>query len=288
MGVSITIIRTMITQDGSLVAPRTIFRRFKAKMKTHFLGCSAFFLLSTLAAGAGPETVAELVQRSLRAEFFAGSSTRIRARLVLTGKDGKSQDRAFSAWGKRDENGQRRTLVRFESPASVEGVSFLMSQRAAEPDEQYLYLPKFKSTRRIGGASERQSSFMGSDFSYADLERKDVRDATYEVLGDETVAGKPCAHVIARPRAASAYSRVELWIRRADAVALRIAMFDADGALLKTTVTRRVRVVDGEPVIVESRTENARTGHVTELVVEEVTRADNLDDAFFSPASLAR
>ena len=253
---------------------------------------ATFFLATTLSAlslGAPPESAAELVARSLRSEFFAGGSTRIRAHLVLTDKEGKKQDRLFSAWGKRDGLGLRRTLVRFESPAAVEGVAFLMTQREHEADEQYLYLPKFKATRRIGGASERQSSFMGSDFSYADLERKDVREAAYEVLADEAIGGKPCAHIVAKPRGASAaYSRVELWIRRDDGVALRIAMFDSDGKLMKTTTARRVRVVDGEPVIVESRTENALNGHVTELVVDEVSRDDNLDDAFFSPASLAR
>lgn len=245
-------------------------------------------LLPALAGAAPSDATAELVAKSLRAEFFSGGSTRIRAHLVLTDKDGKRQDRLFSAWGKRDAQGLRRTLVRFEAPAAVEGVAFLMTQRDKEPDEQYLYLPKFKSTRRIGGASERQGSFMGSDFSYADLERKDVREASYELLADEAVGGKPCAHVVAKPKGPSAYGRVELWIRREDAVALRIAMFDNEGKLLKTTSTKRVRSVGGEPVIVESRTENAQNGHVTELVIDEVARDEALDDAFFAPANLPR
>ena len=245
-------------------------------------------LLPALAGAAPNDATAELVAKSLRAEFFSGGSTRIRAHLVLTDKDGKRQDRLFSAWGKRDAQGLRRTLVRFEAPAAVEGVAFLMTQRDKEPDEQYLYLPKFKSTRRIGGASERQGSFMGSDFSYADLERKDVREASYELLADEAVGGKPCAHVVAKPKGPSAYGRVELWIRREDAVALRIAMFDNEGKLLKTTSTKRVRSVGGEPVIVESRTENAQNGHVTELVIDEVARDEALDDAFFAPANLPR
>jgi hypothetical protein len=257
---------------------------------------SAFFLAPALVLGlsgapagaAPPEGAAELVARSLRSELFSSGSVRVRAHLVLSDKDGKRQERAFSAWAKRDAQGLRRTLVRFEAPASVEGVAFLMTQRDREADEQHLYLPKFKSTRRIAGAAERQGSFMGSDFSYADLERRDVRDATYEALGDEAVGGKPCAHVVARPKGPSAYGRVELWIRREDGVPLRIAMFDADGSLLKTTVTKRVRTVGGEPVVVESRTENARNGHATELVVDEIVRDDALDDAFFSPANLAR
>ncbi len=252
---------------------------------------SAFFLTvlyASLGLAAPAETASDLVVRSLRAEFFSGGSTRIRAHLVLTDRDGKKQDRLFSAFGKRDPLGLRRTLVRFEGPAAVEGIAFLMTQREKEPDEQYLYLPKFKSTRRIGGASERQGSFMGSDFSYADLERKDVREATYELLADEQVGGKPCAHVIARPKGPSAYGRVELWIRRDDAVALRIAMFDTDGKLMKTTTTKRVRTVAGEPVIVESRTENAQNGHVTDLVIDEISRDESLDDAFFAPANLPR
>jgi hypothetical protein len=65
-------------------------------------------------------------------------------------------------------------------------------------------------------------------------------------------------------------------------------MFDAEGKVVKTTSTKRVRTVAGEPVVVESRTENARNGHVTELLVDEITRDDAMDDALFSPANLAR
>ncbi len=251
----------------------------------------AFFLAALLpvaGAAAPAESAAELVARSLRSELFGGNSAKVRAHFVLTDSTGRKQERAFSAWAKRDGRGLRRTLVRFEAPASVEGIAFLMTQRDHEPDEQHLYLPKFKSTRRIGGTTERQGSFMGSDFSYADLERKDVRDATYELLGDEPVGGRPCAHVVAKPSGPSAYARVELWIRRDDGVPLRIAMFDAEGKVLKTTQAKRVRVVAGDPVIVESRTDNHATGHVTELVLDELARDETLDDALFSPAQLAR
>jgi len=123
---------------------------------------SAFFLAPALVLGlsgapagaAPPEGAAELVARSLRSELFSSGSVRVRAHLVLSDKDGKRQERAFSAWAKRDAQGLRRTLVRFEAPASVEGVAFLMTQRDREADEQHLYLPKFKSTRRIAGAAD--------------------------------------------------------------------------------------------------------------------------------------
>ncbi len=229
----------------------------------------------------------EIAKKTLEHDTFGFEGSQIKARLVLIEADGRTQERAFDGISKKGEGALLRSVIRFTAPAAIAGTSFLMVQHQGAPDEQHIYLPRMKTTRRIGGTGEREGSFMGSDFSYADLERKDLREASYTRLADEPVGKEPCFHVEAAPKTQSAYGKLSLWIRQKDFIPLRVQMFDKDGKLLKTTFTRRIKDVDGKPVVVETHTENAQTSHKTDLVIDEIQFKPDLSDALFTPAALS-
>jgi Outer membrane lipoprotein-sorting protein len=258
------------------------------------LVANVLFAGPVLADDANP-SADELAKNALAHDTFGFEGTQIHARLVLTDPGGATQERAFDGISKKGDGGLIKSVVRFTAPANVAGTAFLMIQHSGAPDEQYIYLSRMKTTRRIGGTGEREGSFMGSDFSYADLERKDVRDATYTRLPDDPVGKDACFVLQATPRSTSGsssgpgsavYSKVITWVRQKDWMPLRIQMFGRDGQLDKTTFTRRVRVIDGKPVVVESHTENARTHHTTDLVLDDVQFKSDLPDASFTPAAL--
>jgi hypothetical protein len=178
-----------------------------------------------------------------------------------------------------------RSVLRFTAPANVAGTAFLMIQHQGSPDEQYIYLSRMKTTRRIAGTGDREA-FMGSDFSYADLERKDLRDATYARQNDESIGADACFVLIATPKD-GLYTKVVAWVRQKDYVPLRVQMFGKDGQLEKTSFTKRIKDMDGKPLVVETLTVNAKTQHETTLVLDDIKSRGDLDDALFTPAALA-
>jgi hypothetical protein len=239
-----------------------------------------------VARGDGP-SADDIARKTLEHDTFGFEGTEVKARLVLVEADGRTQERAFEGMSKKGDGSLIKSVIRFTAPASIAGTSFLMIQHQGAPDEQHIYLPRMKTTRRIGGTGEREGSFMGSDFSYADLERKDLRDAAYTRLADEPVGKEACFHIEAVPKGPSAYSKLSLWIRQKDYIPLRVQMLDKEGKLLKTTFTRRIKEIDGKPVVIETHTENAQTSHKTDLVLDEVVFKSDLPDALFTPAALA-
>ncbi len=244
-------------------------------------------LVTPGAARAEGPSADEIAKKTLEHDTFGFEGSQIKARLVLFEADGRTQERAFEGISKKGADNLIRSVIRFTGPATIAGTSFLMVQHQGAPDEQHIYLPRMKTTRRIGGTGEREGSFMGSDFSYADLERKDLREATYARLPDEPVGKDPCFHLEATPKTQSAYAKLSLWIRQRDFIPLRVQMFDKDGKLLKTTFTRRIKDVDGKPVVTETHTENAQTNHKTDLVIDEIQFKPDLSDALFTPAALS-
>ena len=241
-------------------------------------------------ADGGRPSGGEILRRMRQTDAFGWSGAEARIRMVLRERGGRERVRVLDSISRR-EGDDVRSVVRFREPADVAGTAFLLLERPGAPTEQWVYLPGLRRTRRIVGR-ERQGSFMGSDFSYADLDQRDLRAVSSRRLADERLGQSPCYVVettpSTRPDASSAYGKVQVWVRQADFVPLRIRFFDRGGTLLKTFYARRVATQQGRPVILESRMHDARTGHVTDLVIDSIRFRTDFDDDQFTPRSLER
>jgi hypothetical protein len=257
-------------------------------MKTFAVSAFVLCTCATGVQGARADDISadEIARRALSYDVFGLEDARIKARLVLVDEGGAREERAFEAVTKKHD-GVFESVIRFTAPPSVAGMAFLLVEHTDAADEQYVYLPRLKSTRRIGTSGEREASFMGSDFTYADLERRSIRDASYQRLADESIGQDPCFHIVATPKKQTRYSKVESWIRQRDSIVLRMRMFGMDGSPEKTTFSRRIRKVDDRSVVVESHTENERTHHQTDLVIDDIDLSAVTADSAFLPAALA-
>lgn len=250
-----------------------------------------FSIIAFAPAGrADPElTAGEVLRRMLRNDAFGFNGSEVRMRMVLSSRDGSRRTRVFESLSRKDGD-EVKSIVRFREPADVAGTAFLLIQHADREDEQYVWLPALRRTRRIVGR-ERQGSFMGSDFSYADLDQRDFREnASSRRMPDERLGQSDCYVIESTPGASSGsqYGKILVWVRKADHVPLRIKFFDRSGRLLKTMYSRRVTTMQGRPVIMESRMQNAQDGHSTDLVIESITFRNDVPADLFTPRSLER
>lgn len=231
-------------------------------------------------------TAGAIASKVVRTDAFSWEGARTRVRMVLIDASGSQQERSMDIMGRRNQ-GLFQTLVRFASPQDIAGTAFLMLERGKDQSEQYIYLPGLKRTRRIAGR-EREGSFMGSDFTYADMQRVDERYATHKRLPDEKL-GNDTVYVLEStlsPEAPVAYGKVTTWVRKTDFIALRTRFFDRKDQLVKTLYSRRVREVEGKPVVVEARMQNQQTNHITDLFIDSIEKKNDLSDANFTPAAL--
>lgn len=250
--------------------------------------CAIFlgFVTSGAQAQDGALTADAIANKVVRTDAFSWEGARTRVRMVLTDEGGSKQERAMEVIGRRDK-GLYQSLMRFSAPQDIAGTAFLMLERGKDQSEQYIYLPGLKRTRRIVGR-EREGSFMGSDFTYADMQRVDARYAKNKRLPDEKL-GNDDVYVVESTLSAEApvpYGKVVTWIRKTDYIALRTRFYDRNDKPLKTLYTRRVRDIEGKPVVVEARMQNQQNNHVTDLFIDSIDRRDDLTDANFTPAAL--
>jgi outer membrane lipoprotein-sorting protein len=111
--------------------------------------------------------------------------------------------------------GDSKTIIRFTAPAEVKGVALLVINHPDRSSDQWMWTPAIGRERRIA-LQDRSTRFFGTDFSFEDLEERDVNQYEYRLLGEESVDGAPCWIIEATPRQAKAsqYTRSKVWVRK--------------------------------------------------------------------------
>ncbi|MFO0725455.1 MAG: outer membrane lipoprotein-sorting protein [Myxococcota bacterium] len=241
--------------------------------------------LSCSAASAMPAD--EIAKKALESTMF--STTDAQATLDLeVQKDGQSlRKRRLLAWVKR-VGGASRSYVEFTAPAEVAGTKFLSLEENGET-KQFIYLPAFKKVKRIVGAQKSQS-FVGTDFSYADLEGRDVKLWTWKSLPDEKVQGEDC-YVIEGSTVApdTVYDRLKVWVHKEHFVPLRTELYAPGKATPDKRLTvNRLGKRDERWVTLESTMESPEKGTSTRLVVAALDTKSAIPDERFSKEALER
>ncbi|MDR2471547.1 MAG: outer membrane lipoprotein-sorting protein [Treponema sp.] len=218
---------------------------------------------------------------------IAAATVQSRSRWVIAAKNGSSTERLIDQYSKDDAAGRGRTVVEFREPASVAGTRFLTLDTGGGGGNQWIYLPSLGKTRRVA-ASEGSGSFMGTDFSYDDISSAD-RDPDLDVhtlLREENHNGKPCYVIESRPKNSSyQYSKMVLWIGKADRVNYKIELYDKRGGHVKTLEILELKDVQGRLSPVKTRMTTLAGGSTTINV--EILRYDQaVPEAVFTPAYL--
>ena len=130
------------------------------------------------------------------------------------------------------EDGDRSKVV-FEWPPDVKGTKLLTWTHKRGDDDQWLYLPAIKRTRRISG-SNKAGSFMGSEFAYEDLVGAEPEKFTYRYLDQVKVAGRDSDHFERFPvDRNSGYGRQVVWLDKEYQNPVRVEYYDRGNVLLK-------------------------------------------------------
>jgi outer membrane lipoprotein-sorting protein len=252
-----------------------------------FLTLTICATMASSASAQAPTTAAGIMKNVLSRDAFGWDSAETRVRMILTAKNGKQAQRVMTSVRRR-KNGLLASVVCFRSPQKVAGTAFLMQERKKGETQQYIYLPNLRRTRRLVGR-EREGSFMGSDFSYADMERRDTRESSHKRLPDEKIGTVPVFVIESTPNkgSGSTYSKIQTWVRKDNFLPLRIRFFDPKGKPVKAFYARKIRnMKNGRAVIVESKMQNKQTGHSTDLILDDLQPRENIPDSTFTPTAL--
>lgn len=231
-------------------------------------------LLPHAARAAAPPSAQDI----MTSNFFASkvASLETETTMILITDRGQTRERRMKTLQRLKPNGiDSKLVMRFDTPADIRGVCYLQIENSSADDDQWIYLPALKKSRRLV-ANNKKDSFMGSDFSYGDFSRPKVETYRHRLLRSEASDGHDCFVVESLPgddavRDGRGYSRKLTWVRKDSFLEARTDYYDLQGALLKTQIATDHRIVEpqtGRWFVMHRETVNHQTQHKTVLHIE--------------------
>ena len=96
-----------------------------------------------------------------------------------------------------------KAILRFTAPAEVKGVALLIVNHTDRASDQWMWTPAIERDRRIA-VQDRSTRFFGTDFSFEDLEERDVDQFDYKLAGEDTIDGAACWKIESKPKQSKA------------------------------------------------------------------------------------
>lgn len=259
-----------------------------------------FFVLAAGTVFFAPSAVAgELTAREIIEKVDArddGDNSTATLEMILIDKRGDKRVRRVTKLAK-DEGRDTRSIMFFLAPADVRGTGFLTYDYYAgeKDDDQWLYLPELRKTKRIA-SSDKSGSFMGTDFSYADMTRRVLDEWTYKLLKEDEVRGNKVWLIETMPRDREirdryGYDKSVVFVRQDIFMVVRAVHWVRDGNKLKYFDVKQLERFDGIWMGTEldmKTTKGGETLHRTVMKFSDVKFNQNLDEGMFTVRRLEK
>jgi hypothetical protein len=131
-------------------------------------------------------------------------------------------------------HGNSKSIIKFTAPAEVKGMALLVVNHPNRASDQWLWTPAIARERRVA-LQDRSTRFFGTDFSFEDLEERDVDQFHYSLAGEEPVDSVAAWKIESRPieGRSSQYTRSFVWIRKDNHAVARIENYNKDQLVRK-------------------------------------------------------
>jgi outer membrane lipoprotein-sorting protein len=214
-------------------------------------------------------------------------SQRYEGLLQVFDAKGRITDKQWS-FERIGSHGQSKSVLRFTAPAEVKGVALLVLNHPDRASDQWMWRPAIERDTRVA-LQDRSTRFFGTDFSFEDLEERDVNQYDYQLLGDETIDDAPCWKIQSTPKEtkSSQYTRSIVWVRKDTYAFARIENFIKAQAVRRLTYSR-IENVQGIWTARQLEMLDLRRGSRTRLTLEKLQYNVPMSDSDFTLEAIRR
>ena len=190
-------------------------------------------LVANAAAAQDARQIIEEAQRRTETK-----SQRYEGLLQVLDPKGKVADKRW-IFTRLGSHGSSKAILRFTAPPEVKGVALLIINHPDRASDQWMWTPALQRERRIA-LQDRSTRFFGTDFSFEDLEERDVTQFEYRLLAEQAIDGTACWRIESTPtqRKVSQYTRSEVWVRKDTYALAQMENF------IKNDLVRRLKYSD--------------------------------------------
>ncbi len=240
------------------------------------------------ARAAEAPSVDEIVKRTNYVAYYQGKDGRARVKMAITDAQGRERNREFTILRRDDQpgdvkdadfTGEQKFYVYFRRPADVNRMVFMVHKHLDRDDDRWLYLPALDLTKRIA-ATDKRTSFVGSDFFYEDVSGRSTDLDTHELV-QTTDTFYVLKNTPKEPDEVE-FSHFTMWIHRQTFIPVQVDYFDKQGTKYRQAKALKVETIQGYPTVVKSVMKDLREGGQTLLEYSDVTYDIGLPESIFT------
>ena len=263
------------------------------------LSCSIAFTFGFSAAAQGAELTALEVMQKVDARYDGDSSIG-EFTMVLIDRRERQRTRNLRIYSK-DFGADSKPLTLFETPADIRGTAYLNFDwdDANQDDDSWLYLPALQRVKRIA-SSDTSDSFMGSDFTFADINGYELDWFDYAFVNEsDSIDGEEVWVIEATPKPAfkdraeeaTGYTKMQTWVRKDIFLQVRGQAWELKGNRIKYFNSSEIELIDDiwtTKRLQAISTRNGRQEHASVLQINSIRYNVEVDDNVFSTESMQR
>ena len=262
------------------------------KILRQFFLLSFIFLLPNVSMAMSAYEIMKKVDQRYTGETIEQTST-----LILIDKKNRKRERKLKGFTTEVSDGTK-SISFFLSPSDVKNTSYLSYNwdDPSKDNDSWLYLPSLQKTNRISGG-DRSNSFMGSDFTYSDLDGVEIEDYTFKIVKDsDIVDGADCWIIEATPKSndiikETGYLKTLTWIRKDIFFGVKGRILVKKGKKVKLWSAKDIKKIDGVWVAKTQQmttTKKKKREHSSIFIIESIAFNKEVDKSLFEAEAMQR
>jgi outer membrane lipoprotein-sorting protein len=244
-----------------------------------------FSILTLAALVASPALAAppldEIISKANNVSYYGGDDGRAEVAMTITDNQGRTRERLFTILRKdiQKDGGNQLYFVYFKRPSDVRKTTFLVHKFIDRDDDRWMYLPSLDLVKRIA-ASDKRTSFMGSNFFYEDVSGRNL-DADHHEMIDENDTYYVIKNIPKDP-ASVEFASSTVWIDKKNSLPMKAEYKDKTGTIYRTMEVLGVETIQGYTTVTKSLISDLGTGGNTITKFTNIKYNLSLSEDLFS------
>jgi hypothetical protein len=218
-----------------------------------------------------------------------GSDAASQTIMTLTENTHKPRYRTLFSYRLDSDDGATQTLIRFTQPADIDGTGLLTLDHPGKESSQWIYLPALDRVRRIA-SSRKGGRFVGSDFYYEDLQKREVGKDHHKIIGTGKIGSIETTLLESIPvqPGNSVYSKRISWVHINSLTPLKVEYYtDGRATPIKRLEVSRIKKIQGYWTVIDCTMHDLDSGHQTRLTTKAIKYDQDLPKSLFTNQALS-
>jgi outer membrane lipoprotein-sorting protein len=232
------------------------------------------------------QDVNEIIDRANKVSYYAGDDGRADVMMTITDNQGRVRNREFVILRHDvNEGREQQFYVYFKKPSDVRKMVFMVHKNITKYDDRWLYLPALDLVKRIA-ASDKRTSFVGSNFFYEDVSGRSPQDDTHILT--ETTDSAYVLKNTPKDQSNVEFASYTVWIDKKTFMPMKAEYFNKEGRKYRVVEAVEVKDIQGFPTVIKSRVRDLDSGGETVMEFSNIKYNIGLKDDTFTERYLRR